>query len=46
MEKNNINLNFIAWFIGFCDAEGNFQTTKVKRINKAGKLTSRLWRLD
>ena len=34
MEKNNINLNFIAWFIGFCDAEGNFQTTKVKRINK------------
>lgn len=39
MEKIE-KLKFLAWFIGFCDAEGNFQTTKVKRINKDGKLTS------
>lgn len=33
--------NFLSWFIGFCDAEGNFQTTKFKRINnKNGELTS------
>ena len=35
--NNNI---FFPWFLGFCDAEGNFQITKVKRINKNGILTS------
>ena len=32
MTKNE----FIQWFLGFVDAEGNFQTTKVKRVNKEG----------
>lgn len=32
--------NFFAWLVGFCDAEGNFQTTKFKRINKNGIVTS------
>jgi len=40
MEKNKIDLVFLAWFLGFMDAEGNFQTTKVKRINTKGELTS------
>jgi hypothetical protein len=34
------NLKFYSWFAGFCDAEGNFQTTTIKRINKKGVLTS------
>lgn len=40
MEKKYSRNNFLAWFIGFSDAEGNFQSTKVKRINKKGELTS------
>ena len=35
--NNNI---FFPWFLGFCDAEANFQTTKFKRINKNGIVTS------
>jgi len=35
--NNNV---FLSWFAGFCDAESNFQTTKIKRINKDGKITS------
>lgn len=34
------NKNFIAWFMGFLDAECNFQTTIVKRTNKQGIVTS------
>jgi len=41
MNNNNFNNNkFLPWFAGFCDAESNFQTTKIKRINKNGKITS------
>jgi len=37
----NMNNNvFLSWFAGFCDAESNFQTTKVNRINKNGEITS------
>lgn len=39
----NININdqkFLPWFLGFCDAEGNFQTTLLPRINKEGIITS------
>lgn len=45
MANNNNNLNywskdkFYSWLIGFIDAEGNFQTTKVKRTNKKGIIT-------
>ena len=35
----NIDNKFLQWFIGFIDAEGNFQTTKVKRINIQGNIT-------
>lgn len=41
--KKTINLNnnnFYAWFVGFCDAEANFNCIKEKRINKDGKVTS------
>lgn len=38
--NNNIDFKFYSWFIGFCDAEGNFQTTTLKRINKLGNITS------
>jgi len=31
--------NFYQWLIGFMDAEGNFQTTKVKRVNTKGDIT-------
>ena len=24
---------FVAWFMGFCDAEANFQTTTINRKN-------------
>jgi LAGLIDADG endonuclease len=34
------DFKFYSWFAGFCDAEGNFQTTKFKRINKKGIITS------
>jgi hypothetical protein len=34
------NKNFFPWFVGFVDAEGNFQTTIVKRINKYKEITS------
>lgn len=30
---------FYQWLIGFVDAEGNFQTTKVKRVNNKGIIT-------
>jgi len=30
----NIDDNWIGWFIGFCDAEGNFQTFPKKRVRK------------
>jgi hypothetical protein len=42
-DKINMKMNnnmFFAWFLGFCDAEANFQTTKFKRINKNGIVTS------
>lgn len=38
--KESFDFNFYSWFIGFCDAEGNFQTTKFNRINKNGVVTS------
>lgn len=34
------DLKFNSWFAGFCDAEGNFQTTNFKRVNKKGTITS------
>ena len=34
--KNKI----LSWFIGFCDAEANFQTTLYKRLNKENKIIS------
>lgn len=37
---NSTNIKFYSWFAGFCDAEGNFQTTKFKRVNKKGIITS------
>lgn len=40
INNNNNNNKFLTWFVGFCDAEANFQTTFVKRINKKGQLTS------
>ena len=30
---NKINKNWLSWFIGFCDAEGNFQVFPKKRVN-------------
>ena len=40
MEKNNIykNLNkkWVQWFVGFCDAEANFQVYPKKRVLKSG----------
>lgn len=36
MKKNN----FTPWFIGFVDAEGNFNISKKKRINKQNIITS------
>jgi len=38
MTKININKNWIQWFIGFCDAEGNFQTFPKKRFNSTKNL--------
>ena len=34
------DIKFYYWFAGFCDAEGNFQTTNFKRVNKKGIITS------
>lgn len=34
------DFKFYSWFAGFCDAEGNFQTTKFNRVNKKGIITS------
>lgn len=34
------DLKFYSWFAGFCDAEGNFQTTNFKRVNKKDIITS------
>ena len=34
------DIKFYSWFAGFCDAEGNFQTTNFKRVNKKGIITS------
>ena len=31
--NNNLNNNWIQWFLGFLDAEGNFQTFPKKRVN-------------
>lgn len=33
------NQKFLEWFLGFIDAEGNFQTTIVKRLDKDGNIT-------
>lgn len=33
------DINFIPWFIGFVDAEGNFNISKKKRFNNKGELT-------
>lgn len=38
--QEDSDLKFYSWFIGFCDAEGNFQTTNFKRVNKKGITTS------
>jgi hypothetical protein len=35
MKKKNL---FLAWFAGFCEAEANFNTTKVKITTKQGKI--------
>ena len=32
------NKNWVSWFIGFTDAEGNFQTFPKKRILSSGKI--------
>lgn len=35
MEKNNLNKNWIEWFIGFCDADANFQVfPKVRKSER------------
>jgi len=39
MKRITKNKNWIYWFIGFCDAEGNFQTSLKKRINLTKDIT-------
>ena len=42
MERNNIKLlnkKWVQWFIGFCDAEGNFQVYPKKRVLKSGEIS-------
>ena len=36
MEKNNLNKNWIEWFIGFCDADANFQVFPKVRKSERG----------
>lgn len=36
MEKNNLNQNWIEWFIGFCDADANFQVFPKVRKSERG----------
>lgn len=35
----NLDKNWIRWFIGFCDAEGNFQVYPKKRVLKSGAVS-------
>lgn len=35
-EGSSINANWLEWFVGFCDAEGNFQTFPKKRVRVDG----------
>lgn len=36
----NLNKNaWLQWFIGFCDAEGNFQVYPKKRVLKSGEIS-------
>src|SRR5438034_4791928 len=40
--NNSINKNWIEWFIGFCDADGNFQVfTKLRSYVKKDGTTSK-----
>lgn len=40
MEMNkNFNNNWLKWFIGLNDAEGNFQTYPKKRLLKSGEIS-------
>lgn len=41
MKKNNLKFssNWLEWFIGFSDAEGNFQVYPKKRVNSEGVIT-------
>lgn len=39
MLKNKLNKNWIEWFIGFNDAEGNFQVYPKKRVLKSGEVS-------
>lgn len=43
MKRNNLNLNnikWLQWFIGFNDAEGNFQVYPKKRVLKSGEISN------
>lgn len=33
------NFPFLSWFVGFCDAEGNFQVYPKKRVLKSGEIS-------
>ena len=43
MRSNNLNLNnikWLQWFIGFNDAEDNFQVYPKKRVLKSGEISN------
>lgn len=35
--KSELDIKYLMWFIGFCDAEGNFQIYPKKRLSKKGE---------